>query len=743
MLQLINKLKEANIDVLVKGNDLELHFDNAEISEELLAELKENKQELIQFLKKYSANSNANEIEVIAEAENYELSDAQKRLWIVSQTGDASRAYNMPTYKHVDRIDDFESFEKAFKAVVERHEILRTVFRKDENDTIKQWVLPTANVACAIAQKDFSKESDAQTAAFAYAKEDSFKPFDLENGPLFRVNLLKVSDNHTILYYNMHHIISDGWSLDVLAKDLMSFYQAFKANTTPNLPELNIQYKDYAAWQLTQLESKSLQEDKTYWRNKLSGELPVLNLPTTKSRPLIKTFNGRSSSMYINSSVVEKLRKSTQQEKGSVFMGLLATLNVLLQKYTGQKDIVLGTALAGRDHADLEDQIGFYIQTLALRNEIDENASFGEFFNTVKDTTLTAYKHQKYPFDRLVKDLNVMRDASRNVVFDMMITHQNIGDRDKKAVGNNIDMDAVTDLGACMAKLDISITFEEVGDLISMVTVYNSDVYDGTTIEKFMRSFKTLLGDVVANPAQSISKLSYISNTEKEALISTFNTTEVAFESPETFVEMFQEQATKTPNAGALAIKDKEITYKELDEQSNQLANCLTDDLSVEKGDVVGVQMDQSEWLMISTLAILKVGATYVPISPTLPAGSKTHIADDTNMKLLISSAYYAFELDYYDGETFIIDLEFTADEFEKTPVATKITKDDLAYMIYTSGSTGKTKGVMISNRSFTNYLNWAKSYYRTEDLQNFDFGFFTSISFDLTITSMFLPLVS
>lgn len=743
MLQLINKLKEANIDVLVKGNDLELHFDNAEISEELLGELKENKQELIQFLKKYSTQTETNEIVAVTEAENYELSDAQKRLWIVSQTGDASRAYNMPTYKHVDRIDDLENFEKALGAVVERHEILRTVFRKDENDTIKQWILPTANVASTITQKDFSAESDAQAAAFAFAKEDSFKPFDLENGPLFRVNLLKVSDDHTILYYNMHHIISDGWSMDVLAKDLMAFYQAFKSNTTPSLPELNIQYKDYAAWQLTQLESESLKEDKTYWRNKLAGELPVLNLPTTKSRPLVKTFNGRSSSMYINSSVVEKLRKYTQQEKGSVFIGLLATLNILLQKYTGQKDIILGTALAGRDHADLEDQIGFYIQTLALRNQIDESATFGEFFNAVKETTLTAYKHQMYPFDRLVKDLNVMRDASRNVVFDMMITHQNIGDRDKKAVSNAIDMDAVTDLGACMAKLDISITFEEVGDVLSMVTVYNSDVYDTDTIEKFMRSFKTLLNNVVANPAQAISELTYISTTEKETLVRKFNNTEVAFEAPETFVEMFQEQVTKTPNAVALAHRGKEITYKELDQQSNQLANCLQSKMSIEKGDVVGLQMDHSEWLMISVLAILKVGATYVPINPTLPEASKTHIADDTQMKLLISSAYYAFELDYYDGETFIIDLEFTADDFETTPLATEITKDDLAYMIFTSGSTGKPKGVMISNGAFTNYLNWAKSCYRTDDLKNFDFGFFTSISFDLTITSMFLPLVS
>jgi len=742
MLQLINKLKEANIDVLVKGNDLELHFDQAEISQELLLELKENKQELIEFLKKYSANAETNDIEAVAQAENYELSDAQKRLWIVSQTGDASRAYNMPTYKHVDRVDDFESFEKALRAVVERHEILRTVFRKDENDTIKQWVLPTSDVTCTITQKDFSNESDAQAVALAYAKEDSFKPFDLENGPLFRVNLLKVSDNHTILYYNMHHIISDGWSLDVLAKDLMSFYQAFKANTTPNLPELNIQYKDYAAWQLAQLEGESLKEAKTYWRNKLAGELPVLNLPTKKSRPLIKTFNGRSSSMYINSEVVQKLRKYTQQEKGSVFMGLLATLNVLLQKYTGQKDIILGTALAGRDHADLEDQIGFYIQTLALRNQIEENATFGEFFNTVKETTLTAYKHQAYPFDRLVKDLNVMRDASRNVVFDMMITHQNIGDRDKKAVAS-VDMDAVTDLGACMAKLDISITFEEVGDLLSMVTVYNSDAYDSKVIEKFMRSFKTLLSNVVENPAQSISELQYISETEAKALVRTFNDTKVTFESPETFVEMFQAQVAKTPDAIALASKGKEITYRELDEQSNQLANCLKDNLDVVKGDVVGVQMDHSEWLMISVLATLKVGATYVPINPTLPEASKAHIAEDTQMKLLISSAYYAFELDYYDGETFIIDLEFTADDFETTAVATEITKDDIAYMIYTSGSTGKPKGVMISNGAFTNYLNWSKSYYRTDDLQNFNFGFFTSISFDLTITSMFLPLVS
>lgn len=743
MLQLINKLKEANIDVLVKGNDLELHFDHTEISEELIKELKENKQALIQFLKKYSTTSENNEIKAVAEAENYELSDAQKRLWIVSQTEEASTAYNMPSYKHVDRIDDFESFEKALKAVVERHEILRTVFKKDANDDIKQWILPASEVNCSIEQKDFSTEENAEALAFAYAKEDSFKPFNLENGPLFRVSLLKVADNHTILYYNMHHIISDGWSMDILAKDLMAYYQAFKANETPNLPALKIQYKDYAAWQLEQLQNESLQDDKAFWVQKLAGDLSVLDLPSNLQRPLIKTFNGRSSSTYINSAVVEKLRKYTQQEKGSVFIGLLATLNILLQKYTGQKDIILGTAIAGRDHADLEDQIGFYINTLALRNQVDDTLSFNEFFNAVKETTLTAYKHQTYPFDRLVNDLNVMRDSSRNVVFDMMITQQNIGERSQKAVADKVDTDAIVDLGECMAKLDISITFEEIGDAVSMVIIYNSDVYESSVIAKFMRSFKTLLSTIVENTGQAISELKYLSGTEETQLLHTFNDTKVVYDSPETFVEMFQQQVAKTPEHIALAYKGKEITYKELDVTSNQLANCLKNNLSINKGDIVGVQMDHGEWLLNSVLAILKVGATYVPISPELPEASKAHIVEDTAMKLLLSSAYYAFELDYFEGDKFIVDLEFTATDFDENFATTEITKDDIAYTIYTSGSTGKPKGVLIANESFTNYLNWAKSCYKTNDLQNFDFGFFTSISFDLTITSMFLPLVS
>lgn len=742
MLQLINKLKEANIDVLVKGNDLELHFDQAEISQELLQELKENKQELIQFLKKYSTTSESNEIKTVEKAENYDLSDAQKRLWILSQTDEASTAYNMPTYKHVDRVDDIESFEKALKAVVERHEILRTVFKKDANDTIKQWVLPASAINCTIDQKDFSNEQTPEAAAFAYSGKDAFKPFDLENGPLFRVSLLKVADNHTILYYNMHHIISDGWSMDVLAKDLMAYYQAFKANTTPNLPELNIQYKDYAAWQLAQLEEASLQEDKTYWMNQLAGDLPVLDLPSNQTRPLVKTFNGRSASTYINAEIVEKLRAYTQKEKGSLFIGLIAAINVLLQKYTGQKDIILGTATAGRDHADLEDQIGFYVNTLALRNQLDEKASFSTFFKQVKETTLTAYKHQMYPFDRLVSDLNVMRDTSRSVIFDVMITNQNIGDRSKKAVASKVDTETIVDLGECMAKLDISITFEEVGDLLSMVTIYNSDVYNSTVIEKFMRSFKTLLNEIVTDPTQAINELKYISGTEEAILLNEFNQTQVVYDTPETFIEMFQQQVEKTPKNIALSFKGKEITYQELDVKSNQLANCLQHNLAVKKGDVVGVQMDHSEWLMYSVLAILKVGATYVPINPELPEESKVHIAEDTGMELLLSSAYYAFELNYFEGNKFIVDLEFTATDFAET-FKTSVNKNDIAYSIYTSGSTGKPKGVLIANESFVNYLNWAKSYYKTEELQNFDFGFFTSISFDLTITSMFLPLVS
>lgn len=732
MLQLINKLKEANIDVLVNGNDLELRFDGAEINQELLQELKENKQELIVFLKKYTATSGNNEIKVIAEAENYDLSDAQKRLWIVSQTKEASTAYNMPTYKHITRIDDFESFEKAFRAVVERHEILRTVFKKDAEGSIKQWITPVSEVSLTIECKDFSKETDAQAVAFAYSKEDSFKPFDLENGPLFRVSLLKIADNHTILYYNMHHIISDGWSLDILAKDLMACYEAFQAGKTPNLPALKIQYKEYAAWQLEQLQNESLQGDKTYWINKFAGELPVLDLPSNQSRPIVKTYNGHSLGMHINAETIQKLRTYAQEEKGSLFIGLLSVLNILLHKYTAHKDIILGTVTAGREHSDLEDQIGFYVNTLALRNQVSPEASFQELFQDVKETTLTAYKHQMYPFDKLIEDLNLTRDLSRSPLFEVLVTLQNIGDRQAK--GKTQENSEIQDLGTCQSKFDLSVTFEEVGDGLSFVIIYNKDVYEQEMMKQFINHFNSILAHAVNTPNLKVKEIEFISKNEKNTLLNVFNDTKVAYSKDETILDLFAEQVLNNPNKTAITFENDSLTFKELDEKSNQLSNYFIENEI--KQQLIPICVDRSLEMMIGIVAILKSGNAYVPIEGNLPEKRIEYILNDSQAEYVLTNTAYAslFEtVKIINLETFEYSVEETA------PLKSTILPTDVAYCIYTSGTTGIPKGVLNVHEGLSNRLQWMR-----EDLGiNASSKLFqkTPYMFDVSVWELLMPL--
>jgi amino acid adenylation domain-containing protein len=732
MLQLINKLKEANIDVLVKGNDLELHFDQAEISSELLQELKENKQELVEFLKKYSANTENNEIKAVEEAESYDLSDAQKRLWIVSQSEEGSTAYNMPTYKHIDCVEDFASFEKALKAVVERHEILRTVFRKDENDVIKQWVLPTDTIEITIRREDFSNEENPQAAASAYSKKDSFKPFDLESGPLFRVSLLKVAENHTILYYNMHHIISDGWSMDVLEKNLMTYYQAFKEKSTPDLPELNIQYKDYAAWQLDQLESGYFQEDKAYWMEKLSGELPILDLPSSKKRPVIKTFNGYSLGLYIDAEKIKKLRQFAQVEKGSLFTGLLTVLNVLLYKYTDHKDIILGTVTAGREHADLEDQIGFYVNTLALRNEINPEDSFKNMFESVMNTTLTAYKSQMYPFDKLVEDLNLSRDLSRSPLFEILVTLQNIGDRQAKVATE--ETHGILDLGACQSKFDLSITFEEIGDALSFVIIYNTDVYERNIMEQFMNHFEAVLENVLEKPSQKIKDIDYLSVEEKHVLQDIFNNTTINYPVDTTILDVFATQVVNNPNKTAVSFENLSLTFKQLDEKSNQLANYIIKN-KIQK-ELVPICVDRSLEMIVGIVAILKSGNAYVPIDGTIPSKRIAYILNDCQANYVLTSNKYVTlfnDLEVIDLDTFKYDAQ------ENTLVPIKVSNKDVAYCIYTSGTTGNPKGVLNIHEGLSNRLYWMR-----DDLEITNASKLiqkTPYMFDVSVWELLMPL--
>jgi amino acid adenylation domain-containing protein len=675
----------------------------------------------------------------------YPISDAQRRLWVLSQFDEGSVAYNMPTTIHLKGDYDIACFKKAVYAVLDRHEILRTVFKTDAAGQIKQWVLNKEELGFEIDFKDFKNQKETVNS---YISEDSYKPFDLKNGPLLRAALLQIADNEFVFYYNLHHIITDGWSNSVLSKDVLKYYNAFKTNTKFDLAPLKIQYKDYASWQLEQVENSNANEHLNYWKEQLKGELPLLNLPATKQRPRIKTNSGHGLKAYFDVTTTKKLKKYAEDNGGSLFMGLLSTWNVLLYRYTNQNDIIIGSSIAGREHADLDNQIGFYSNTIVSRNAIELTDNFDSFFKTVKERALMNYAHQSYPFIRLVEEMNLKVDTGRNAIFDVMMFLQNNGTKIEEHQLSDDEIAAITDAGPCPSKFDLNVGVQELGEIISFNFVYNPDVYEREMIESLIEHYKQLVNAVLDNTQENLSKIDFLNANEKNELLHVFNpATKANFEHLHTLLgqnksvlDLFEEQALKTPERTAVSFGDNSLTYQDLNERSNQLANFLLANHKIAPDDLVGLMLNRSEWLVVAILGILKTGAAYLPIDPEDSHSRKEHIITDSQSKVLLTEIDFIHDVDYYEGEIVAIDIEFEPEEHSSDKPSIKVKPANLAYVIYTSGSTGKPKGVLNTLMALTDYTLGVIEKTNIEDCQTF--GHVSTIAADLGNTVLFPALV-
>ncbi len=727
MRELISELKLQRIYLSLDKDELVIDFEGGDLSDDLISKIKANKSLLINYLRKYTSTPSYSGIPSVGIKSNYAISDAQRRLWVLSQFEGGSVAYNMPSSIELEGEYELSLFQKSFDRLIERHEILRTVFKTDETGEVKQWILEPEELNFKIDYKDFRKSKNREEKIIKYITDDSYKVFDLEKGPLLRAALLQTGEAEYIFYFNIHHIISDGWSMQVLSKDVLAYYEAYKENREVKLEPLRIQYKDYSAWQLNQLNEATFEGHRSYWLKQLKGELPILELPSSKQRPRLKSYNGHSLSTYISEATSIKLRKYTEANGGSLFMGLLATWNVLIYRYTGQTDIITGTPVAGREHVDLENQIGFYVNTLALRNEIHPEDNFDLFYQRLKTETLMSYGHQMYPFDRLVEELNLQRNTSRNAIFDVMLVLQNVGEKVEGLKLEEAELNQIQDNGYSASKFDLEITFQELGNYLSLQVVYNEDVYEKEMVEQLLSHYKKLLNTLLENTAEKISELDYLSNAEKDQLLVTFNDTQVAYPREKTIVDLFEEQVEATPKNVAIVFEDKELMYQELNEQSNQLAHYLQKNYDIQPDDLIGIKLERSEWVIIAMLGILKSGGAYVPIDPSYPQARINYILKDTNCKVCIDKEelckFKEHQKEYSEGKVI------------------SITKSNhLAYAMYTSGSTGIPKGVMIEHKSVirlvknANYMQMS-SKDKILGLLNF--------SFDGSVFDIFMPLLN
>ncbi|MFT5822219.1 MAG: amino acid adenylation domain-containing protein, partial [Crocinitomix sp.] len=746
---LLKELRQLGARIYVENDQLNLDIKKGLLTPELGAKIKRNKTAILDFIKNGANGSNSVEIPLLNEAtiqdaskNGFAISDAQNRLWVLCQFDEASTVYNISSSVYLNQNFDINCFKKAITATLNRHEILRTVFRENEQSEVRQWILESEDLGFEITYENYVTSDDSKQMAQAYIDEDVQNAFDLENGPLMRTALLQVDEQGYIFYFNMHHLISDAWSMQVLSKDLFTYYEAFKANKEPQLNDLRIQYKEYSAWQLSLLNNENYKAHGNYWLERLSGELPILDLPSAKQRPKIKTNNGLALFTYLDKELTAKLQAHAQLNGGSVFMELLAAWNVLMYKYTGQTDLIMGTTLAGREHVDLNDQIGFYVNALALRNEINPAESYNTFYNRLKENTLNDYQHQTYPFDRLIEKLELQRNTSRSAIFDLLISLENSEGKQEGFQLTKEEENQITDLGVNLSKFDLEIIFSNVNDWISLKLGFNSDVYDTEMIESLIRHFKQLLSDLLENPDKKIAEVNYLSTLEKQEQLITFNQTTSNLSNDGTLLDLFKTQVEKQPNAIAVNSLENTFTYEELDAITNQLAHCLSNNYDVKPTDLVGIKLDKDEWAVIAMLGVLKAGAAYIPIDPAYPAERRAHILNESKIELLIINTNYLFDEVDFEGTVFAVDVEFEKEEHSSAAINNTADANSLAYVIYTSGSTGQPKGVMIEHGSLGNYLKWGLTAYAA-DGNPLNFGLFTSLSFDLTITSLYLPLVS
>ncbi len=746
---IIKELKDLNIRISIDKENLAIEPLNGPLQDDLLAEIRAQKEGLMAYCRQNLQQQAYSTLKPAPAQDSYPLSSAQRRLWILSQFEESNRAYHITGAYLFEGDFQVEALQFAFNTLIERHESLRTVFRENEQQQIRQYILPANGAGQAIQLVDLQQESDPAQAVKARVEEQATQPFNLEQGPLLRATLYQPARATWVFSYVMHHIISDGWSIGILIKELLQLYNAFIKKVPHPLKPLSIQYKDYAVWQQDQLLNNQLQKHKDYWLQQLGESIPQLDLTGDRPRPAVRTHHGAATHFHIPAKAANALRQVAVGQGATIFMSLLAAVKALLYRYSGQDDIAIGTSIASREHSIVEDQIGFYVNTLALRTRFEGRDSYKQLLEKVRQTTLHAYEHQVYPFDELVEDLSLQRDRSRHPLFDVMVVMKNMvtmhqptpaQSSTKKSAGGLVVNDYETG-ERVFSKFDLSFFFAEESDGISLRLVYNKDIFDAATAQRLATHLAQLIEAMTQQPDLPVGELDYLTASEKDSLLRAGNFGHTAQLPEQTIVDLFDEQVAATPDSRALIFAQQSFSYSELQEQANRLAGWLITNAGVKPGDKVGILLDRSAWSVMALLGVLKAGAAYTFIETDQPKARKQFIIRDTAASALITQTEYVFELDYYTGPVFAIDIQLEGALSETLPSSCAPQPDSLAYITYTSGSTGQPKGVMITHSAVVDYYEGLCARVPVKAAKHF--GLVSTLAADLGNTVIYGALLS
>ncbi|WP_306423302.1 non-ribosomal peptide synthetase [Nostoc favosum] len=677
-------------------------------------------------------------IEQIERTQQLSLSYAQQRLWFLSQLEPDSPFYNIPGAVRLQGQLNVEALQQSFNEIVSRHEALRTNFQTKEGQAVAV-VSEDKPITLSILDISDLPANQQQAEIKQQVAQAAQQLFDISNDHLLRVKLLRLALQEHIVLLTMHHIISDAWSIGVLVEELAALYPAFCHGQPSPLPTLPIQYVDFAAWQRQWLQGEALEAQLSYWLKQLDNAPKVLELPTDYPRPAIQTYRGATYSFELPKELSTSLNQLSQQQGSTLFMTLLASFQILLWRYSGQQDIVVGSPIANRNRADIEALIGVFVNTLVLRSNLTGNPSFEELLKRVREVALGAYAHQDLPFELLVERLQPQRDLSHTPLFQVMFVLQN-------APMSALDLPGLTltklESDSGTAQFDLTLEMTETAQGISGNLVYDTDLFAESSIHRIVGHLQTLLEAIVANPQQRLSDLPLLTEFEQHQLLREWNNTTTDYPQDKCIHELFEAQVEKTPDAVAVVFENQQLSYGELNQRANQLAHYLCS-LGVKPEVLVGLCTQRSLEMIIGLLAILKAGGAYLPIDPTYPPERLALMLNDSQVTVLLAQQHLLGQLPAHTAKVICLDDDVNwqgvSSAIQNPPNQTA--PANLAYMIYTSGSTGKPKGVMVEHRSLLNFVLTAIDEYgiNASDriLQ------FASICFDTSIEEIFPCLVA
>jgi amino acid adenylation domain-containing protein len=664
------------------------------------------------------------------------LSFAQQRLWFIDQLEGENGVYNVPFFWQISGILNINALEKAILEIIHRHEILRTSF-SIVNESPIQIIHTQPELKIEILDWEQVAEKDKFSKAKHLATAELQKPYDLAKAPLLRVKLLKLADKSHLLLLVIHHIVCDGWSMDIFRKELFTLYTAFCNGESSSLPPLSLQYADFAHWQRSYLQGENLNKQLNYWQQQLAEINPLLELPTDYQRPSVQSFKGRSEFLEIDLNLTQKLKRLSQESGTTLFMTLLAVFALLLSRYSNQNDIVVGSAIANRNRQEIEPLIGFFVNTLALRTNLQGNPSFRELLQRVKQVTLDAYDHQDLPFEKLIDELGLERSLAHHPLFQVAFGLQS-------GTPEKIELPGLTltrfEWENTTTFFDLSLIFRETPQGLTGEWEYATDLFADATIQRMKEHFAVLLKQITDNPHQSINNLSLLTEDEIQQL-QTWNHSQTEYPQDKTLVDLFAEQVIKNPDNLAVVFESENLTYQQLNEKADQLADYLIENYLMQPDTLIGISVERSLEMIIGVLGILKAGGAYVPIDPNYPQERIELMLEDSGISVLLTQSFLVnkLPLDSLKNLVEVVYLDDRSRQDAKTQrkqqrkiCKNQVKPDNLAYVIYTSGSTGKPKGVMIEHKAIVNLaLAWAEKFQVKNYSRLLQFG---SFSFDLSI---------